>query len=138
MINNDKLEDLGRMYRLFNLVPDGPRQLKACLCQYLEHLGKTINDEDTSISSRPNTSDDKSKSSSRSTSPIIWVQAMISLKDQFDNFLQVCFDNDKQFETDLNTSFQNVINQHEKAPEYTSLFIDENLRKGLKGVNDTL
>ena len=34
-------------------------------------------------------------------------------------------------------AFEDFINLNEKAPEYISLFIDENLKKGLKGVSDT-
>jgi hypothetical protein len=32
-------------------------------------------------------------------------------------------------------AFESFVNLNEKAPEYISLFIDENLKKGLKGVN---
>jgi hypothetical protein len=34
-------------------------------------------------------------------------------------------------------AFEDFINLNEKAPEYISLFIDENLKKGLKGVSNT-
>jgi hypothetical protein len=33
-------------------------------------------------------------------------------------------------------AFEDFINLNEKAPEYISLFIDENLKKGLKGVSN--
>ena len=32
-------------------------------------------------------------------------------------------------------AFETFINLNEKSPEYISLFIDENLKKGLKGVS---
>jgi cullin 3 len=31
-------------------------------------------------------------------------------------------------------AFTDFVNQNYKAPEYISLFVDENLKKGLKGV----
>lgn len=31
-------------------------------------------------------------------------------------------------------AFEDFVNLNEKAPEFISLFIDENLKKGLKGV----
>lgn len=38
---------------------------------------------------------------------------------------------------DSHKAFEDFINLNEKAPEYISLSIDENLKKGLKGVSDT-
>lgn len=35
----------------------------------------------------------------------------------------------------LHQAFESFINLNPKAPEYISLFIDENLKKGLKGVS---
>jgi hypothetical protein len=34
-------------------------------------------------------------------------------------------------------SFEHFINLNQRSPEYISLFIDDKLRKGLKGLNDT-
>lgn len=34
----------------------------------------------------------------------------------------------------LSQAFETFINQNEKAPEFISLFVDDNLKKGLKGV----
>lgn len=35
-------------------------------------------------------------------------------------------------------AFETFINQHEKAPEFISLFIDDNLKKGLRGVSSSI
>jgi cullin 3 len=34
-------------------------------------------------------------------------------------------------------AFEHFINLNQRSPEYISLFIDDKLRKGLKGLNDT-
>jgi len=36
----------------------------------------------------------------------------------------------------LNSSFEFFINLNARSPEYISLFVDDKLRKGLKGVNE--
>lgn len=81
-----------------------------------------------------------------------WVQTVLDLKDKFDCIWTRAFDNNREVESSLNEvsilfivpiypnvchkAFEDFINLNEKAPEYISLFIDENLKKGLKGVSN--
>jgi len=58
------------------------------------------------------------------------------LKDKYDKLLVTAFSNDKTFQHALNQAFEYFINLDAKSPEYISLFIDEKLKKGLKGVSD--
>ncbi|KMZ66712.1 hypothetical protein ZOSMA_28G00720 [Zostera marina] len=46
------------------------------------------------------------------------------------------FNNDKTFQNALNSSFEYFINLNNRSPEFISLFIDDKLRKGLKGVSE--
>jgi cullin 3 len=85
-----------------------------------------------------------------------WVQEVLDLKDTFDKVWKEAFEEDKAIQTALNDvsvlllaciawslkddlplsqAFQSFINVNPKAQEYTSLFIDDNLKKGLKGVS---
>jgi cullin 3 len=70
------------------------------------------------------------------TVAIKWVQDILDLKDRFDTILLKSFRDDKQVQTSLNEAFESVINLNPRSPEYISLFIDENLKKGLKGKTD--
>lgn len=83
-----------------------------------------------------------------------WVQDVLDLKDIFDRLLKSCLRDDKSVQTAMNEvwlvaltalmlpldteqpiqAFESFINLNPKAPEFISLFIDENLKKGLKGV----
>jgi cullin 3 len=83
-----------------------------------------------------------------------WVQDVLDLKDIFDRLLKGCFRDDKNVQIAMNEvwlvtlapllphldtqqrtqAFESFINLSPKAPEFISLFIDENLKKGLKGV----
>ena len=43
--------------------------------------------------------------------------------------INAAFNNDKSFQNVLNTSFEHFINLSARAPEYISLFMDDQLRK---------
>lgn len=59
----------------------------------------------------------------------------MDLKDRFDHFLHESFGDDKQFKQMISKDFEYFINLNLKSPEYLSLFIDEKLKKGVKGVS---
>jgi cullin 3 len=82
-----------------------------------------------------------------------WVQEVVDLKDRFDRILVEAFsrnrelvsavDNVRPYHNTLGTgtrndehqqAFESFINLNDRSPEFISLFIDENLKKGLKGV----
>lgn len=79
-----------------------------------------------------------------------WVQDVLDLKDRFDRLWKQAFESNREIESALNEvsmcgqpfvcanttaqAFEDFVNFNEKAPEFISLFIDENLKKGLKGV----
>ncbi|KAK9103964.1 hypothetical protein Scep_020808 [Stephania cephalantha] len=48
----------------------------------------------------------------------------------------MAFNNDKTFQNALNSSFEYFINLNPRSPEFISLFVDEKLRKGLKGYSE--
>jgi len=61
-------------------------------------------------------------------------QSLLDLKDRFDHFLHESFNNDRLFKQMISSDFEYFINLNSKSPEYLSLFIDDRLRKGVKGV----
>lgn len=58
------------------------------------------------------------------------------MKDRFDHFLHESFSDDKQFKQMISSDFEYFVNLNAKSPEYLSLFIDDKLKKGVKGVRD--
>ena len=56
------------------------------------------------------------------------------MKDRFDHFLHESFANDRLFKQTISSDFEYFINLNPKSPEYLSLFIDDRLKKGVKGV----
>ena len=68
----------------------------------------------------------------------IFFQNLLDLKDRFDHFLHESFSNDNLFKKMISSDFEYFINLNAKSPEFLSLFIDDKLKKGVKGVSKLL
>ncbi|KAK4058456.1 hypothetical protein OIO90_000615 [Microbotryomycetes sp. JL221] len=95
----------------------------------------TTIDVDGRPAARP--SPKETSASLRLKAAIGWVQNVLDLKDKFDTILKKSCMSDKAFEKSINDAFSVFVNQNSKSPEYISLFIDDNLKKGLKGKSET-
>merc|ERR1712038_664354 len=67
---------------------------------------------------------------------ISYVQNLLDLKDRYDDFLAKSFNNDKYFKQVISSDFEYFLNLNQRSPEYLSLFIDDKLKKGVKGLSD--
>ncbi|XP_063696703.1 cullin-3-like [Culicoides brevitarsis] len=119
MLKNTKTDDLACMYKLFARVKDGLKTISDCVSSYLREQGKLLVKEEES-----------------GTNPITFVQNLLDLKDRFDYFLNHSFDNDKIFKNMISSDFEHFLNLNSKSPEYLSLFIDDKLKKGCKGMSE--
>lgn len=120
MLKNNKTDDLACMYKLFIRVINGLKTMCDCISVYLREQGKAIVSEEGE--------DGKNA--------ILYIQSMLDLKDRFDHFLHESFSDDKQFKQMISKDFEYFINLNPKSPEYLSLFIDEKLKKGVKGMTE--
>lgn len=120
MLKNQKTEDLACMYKLFGRVADGLKTMSDCVSHYLREQGKALVQEEEH---QP------------ATNAISFVQSLLDLKDRFDHFLLNSFANDKIFKQMIASDFEHFLNLNPKSPEYLSLFIDDKLKKGVKGVS---
>lgn len=121
MLRNQKTEDLACMYKLFGRVADGLRTISDCVSNYLREQGKALVQEEENQAS---------------TNAITFVQSLLDLKDRFDHFLHNSFNNDKIFKQMIASDFEHFLNLNPKSPEYLSLFIDDKLKKGVKGMTE--
>lgn len=152
MIDTDKMDDIARLYRLFTMVPTGLPYLKRSLKDSITNRGREINrlslgmdggDVDMEGEEADN-GNRKGSGKARAPNPgaqtlslaLKWVQDVLDLKDKFDIVWKRAFNNDREVESALNEAFESFVNGNEKAPEFISLFIDDNLKKGLKGKTD--
>lgn len=119
MLVDDRYEDLGRMYSLFRRVPDGLSTIRDVMTSYLRETGKQLVTDPESLKD-----------------PVEFVQRLLNEKDKHDKIISVAFGNDKTFQNALNSSFEYFINLNNRSPEFISLYVDDKLRKGLKGATE--
>lgn len=119
MLLDDKSEDLARMYNLFRRVSNGLPTIRDVMTSHIRDTGKQLV-----------TDPEKSKN------PVEFVETLLEKRDKYDKIISSAFSNDKTFQNALSSSFEYFINLNPRSPEYISLFVDDKLRKGLKGVKD--
>ena len=120
MLVNDKYDDLGRKYNLFRRVANGGLLIvRDVMTSYIRDTGKQLVTDPE-----------------RLKDPVEFVQRLLDLKDKYDKIISLAFNNDKTFQNALNSSFEYFINLNARSPEFISLFVDDKLRKGLKGVSE--
>jgi cullin 3 len=150
MIENDRYEDLTFLYQLISRVDPSKEPLKAALSDRVVELGKEINKtiESTNFSNVPEAGEDgeaaeggekskapkqQSAAAKATAAAIRWVDEVLTLKDKFDNMWKSCMNEDLILQTALTKSFSDFINLFPRCSEYVSLFIDNNLKGGIKG-----
>ncbi|KAI8114990.1 Cullin-3 [Lucilia cuprina] len=121
MIKNSKTEDLACTYKLFSrLKEEGLKVIADTMSAYLREQGRMLVKEEEN----------------GTTNPITFVQNLLDLKDRFDQFLHHSFNNDRLFKNVISSDFEHFLNLNSKSPEYLSLFIDDKLKKGGKGMTE--
>ncbi|XP_024388524.1 cullin-3A [Physcomitrium patens] len=119
MLIDDKYDDLGRMYSLFRRISTGLQTMRELMTAHLRETGRQLVTDPE-----------------RLKDPVEFVQRLLDEKDKYDRIIQQSFNNDKMFQNALNSSFEYFINLNIRSPEFISLFVDDKLRKGLKGVSE--
>jgi cullin 3 len=147
MIDNDRYEDLTLLYQNVSRVDSKKEALRNALQSRVVDLGSEVNktiantDFSARASGKANADDenaDKSKTglnvaAQQTAAAIKWVDEVLQLKDKFDKMWKKCFNEDLILQTALTKSFSDFINLFPRSSEYVSLFIDENLKRGIKG-----
>ena len=129
IFKNDKYDELHRMYTLLARVPgnnnnstnsnSGHQLMCSELFAYLKQLGMSI------ISDTENQPEQRT-----------FIESLLTLYDKCNIILHKAFNDDKNFNIIFINVFDLIINESNRCSEYLSLFIDELLRKGLKGATD--
>nr|CAG4634632.1 EOG090X01NX [Alona affinis] len=119
MLKSMKTEDLRCMYKLLGRVSDGHKTMANCVGAHLREKGKALVTDDEAGANALN-----------------FVQSLLDLKDCYDTFLVNSFENDSNFKKVISSDFEHFLNLNNKSPEYLSLFIDDKLKKGVKGMTE--
>ncbi|KAH0565479.1 hypothetical protein GP486_001120 [Trichoglossum hirsutum] len=149
MLDNDRLEDLRLAYNLVSRIDPKKAELQKALQKRVVQMGAEINKAaKTAVTAvaQPNEKENGKEVAApaakaapppnaaalQSIAAIRWVDDVLRLKDKYDNIWAKAFQQDHGLQTALNRSFQEFINEFQRSSEYISLFIDENLKRGLK------
>lgn len=116
MVDLDRVEDLTRMYRLFNMVPTGLPTLKRAIRGSVIRRGKEINQRASGVSTNGEVvvdvgeEDEGSKKKGKGKAgqaaqtlnlALQWVQDVLDLKDTFDRLWTAAFLSDREIESSL-------------------------------------
>ncbi|KAF9791108.1 Cullin-domain-containing protein [Thelephora terrestris] len=134
MIDTDKVQSLNLMYKLFKRVDAGVPTIRSAFKDSIVRRGNEINmNADAKGKGKAK---QKMTGSQTLQQALKWVQDVLDLKDKFNRVWSEAFDSDRELETATVEGFEKFINTNPKAPEFISLFIDENLKKGVKDKTD--
>ncbi|KAL2016911.1 hypothetical protein VTK56DRAFT_2872 [Thermocarpiscus australiensis] len=155
MIDNDRYEDLSILYQLVSRVDKSKNTLKTILQSRVMELGleieQTLKNTDFSTpaaAAGAGEADDAveggdtskaqplSAAAQQTAAAIKWVDDVLRLKEKFDNLSAACFNNDLVLQSAVTKSFSDFINMFKRSSEFVSLFIDDSLKRGLKGKSD--
>jgi cullin 3 len=120
------------MFQLFRRVDPDHRILTTGLSTHIQAIGKEIN----SGFVQPNGKGKETEPAPQEpgiNSALKWVELVLDLKTKYDNILAEAFANEAKMKSCVVEGFSSFINDNPKSPEFISLFIDENLKKGIKG-----
>lgn len=148
MLKHDRHQDLGYMYKLFHRVPLGLQTIADCMSGYLREQGKnlvTLESDNqvpstsfatASVAAAAAAIAPKEDDHGCAKTPIVFIQSLLDLKERFDYFLHASLSDDKLFKQRINSDFEYFVNLNSRTPEYLSLFIDDKLKKGVKGLSE--
>ena len=119
MIEDDKVDDLHRTYKLFKRVKGGLAVIREIMATHVKSRGTQLVQDDE-----------------RNTDPAQYVQGLLALRDKYEHVISSAFSKEKEFYNALNQSFESFVNLNQHSPEYISLFVDEQLRKGMKNTSE--
>lgn len=68
--------------------------------------------------------------------PMEYVEGLLRMKAKYDVVIKTSFHGDRNFVNALHQSFEHFVNLNSRSPEYISLYVDDKLRRGLKGASE--
>ncbi|KAL8356668.1 hypothetical protein RB601_001800 [Gaeumannomyces tritici] len=163
MLDNDRIEDLAILYELILKVDPTTEALKNGLQNRITAQGAEIEkslrdmdnnpvaadtavaaDGDTKVEGESSKSGAKaaaqqqplSTQAQQTAAAIKWVDDVLALRDKYDTLWERCFEQDLAIQSAITKGFSDFIHAFPRSSEYVSLFIDDNLKRGIRGKTD--
>lgn len=152
MVDNEKMAELGLVYDLEARVDHRKPELTTAMQKIIAEMGTNTNNaaiaastaqpaptaaasEQTGEKSKP--AGTAAKINQQTVAALKWVEDILELKDRFDGIWKTAFEEDQSLQAALNRSMSDVINAFNRGSEYISLYIDENMKKGIRNKTQT-
>lgn len=142
MINNDKFHELHLVFDLEARVDHKKPELTRALQRIVGEMGSKINASALAASQAPAPAPAQGAAggvkqvNQQTAAALKWVEDILALKDRFDKIEAASFNKDQIISTALTRSMGETINTFSRGSEYISLFIDDNMKKGIKDKTD--
>mmetsp|Transcript_20177 Transcript_20177/g.47032 ORF Transcript_20177/g.47032 Transcript_20177/m.47032 type:complete len:754 (+) Transcript_20177:60-2321(+) len=132
LLDNDKREDLSRMWRMFSLVEGGLTPIAQAFRMYVTDRGNKIVDERVEQSKQM-------ASKQEALGDPSFIQTLLDLHDRFKGIVNECFSQDSLFQKSLKEAFEFFINRDigkYSFAELMSSFCDRILKKSGERLSD--
>jgi cullin 3 len=132
MIANDRIGEIASIYELSARVDGEKTELRRALHKRIVHLGTEVNEAALSPAG------EGTAMNQATMSALKWVEQVLDLKDKFDRIWDKALQKDPTLQAAIARAFSEFINhsRFNRASEYVSLFIDDNMKKGIKDKTD--
>jgi cullin 3 len=140
MLKLQKFSDLRVMYNLFGRLVDGHAEMRTVVLEYFKAAGTAIVDDDGNKAGGGGGGGGGGAAAAAAAGgdaeQTTFIDGLLVLRDEADQCLARAFNGDKAFHQAVNQAFEHFINASPKSPEYLSLYVDNKLRRGLKGATE--
>jgi len=120
MLENDRVEDLKQMFTLFKRCPTTVEILWTAVSAHVHSTGRHLIAQQAQINS-----------------PITFVTGVLSMRDKYDSIVEKSFNGDKRAQKKLKEAFETFLNVDSRAASYLAVYLDQLMRSGLKGVQES-
>lgn len=140
MVDNDRFDDLSLIFDLNSRIDPKKTELTFEIQRRVVEVGAQINEAAVTTSSsvqQPQPQQDKEDPgkpniNQQTVAALQWVAGLLTLKDKYDHLWEKSFESDPIIQPALTKSFTESINAFPRCSEFISLFIDDNMKKGIK------
>lgn len=130
LLDNERQEDLGRMYKLLSRVKDGLDPLRARFETHVRKSGLAAID--------------KVAASGDNFEPKVYVDALLQVHSRYQNLVNVAFGGESEFVRSLDNACREFVNRNKickssstKSPELLARYTDSLLKKGAKSAEES-
>ncbi|QNP95763.1 YALIA101S04e13784g1_1 [Yarrowia lipolytica] len=129
-----KFDELKTLYRLISKGFPQRSLLHHLLKEQIVSEGQNLNSASNSAVEAARK--EKKPSAQQTALAHKWVTDVLTMRDEFAEITAKCFDNDVEVVKSIDEAFVEFVNKHARVAEYLSLYIDNLMKKALKGKSD--